>query len=319
MSHKKQAQTLDYAQLQQKKQDFVHCNNSFGMLLSSMESYLIKCNYNLSVMFGYYNHFNDISWKTKDEIKSQLYFDLMGYKIQKTAYFKKYQEIHQPDYPSISEICKIVKKWKQKAEKDEEKKLCDNILDLINDKDTKPLSYYQGLIESVNNSSHSDPIKSLKMANQIHDIMDRRDANISNEIQKNPNAKFGLEIGKHPGNSEFSNLPKNLYETNNDPKQKSMENNIINQMNIIMKILDNYYANGRLESNSLDKNIKNVQNNLEEYFKIYQNINFIFQNFNIKDIIIKLNYMINSNMDKNKYALENVKSFFDKMDNSKYR
>jgi hypothetical protein len=231
-------------------------------------------------MFGYYNHFNDISWKTKNEIKSQLYLDLLGYKIQKSAYFKKYKQVHQPDYPPISEISKIVKKWKKIAVKEEEKKLCDEIIDLIEDKNIKPISYYQQLIENTNTSSQSDPIKSLTMANKIHDIMDKRDAKINNEIQRNPDAKFGLEIGRQPGTSEFSNLPKNMDIINKDPKQKIMEDNIINQMNIILKILENYYNNGRLESNSLIKNIKNSEIIIEEYFVKYKNIIFIFQKFN---------------------------------------
>ena len=310
--YKKQAQALDYSQLQQQKQDLVHCNNSFGMLLSSLESYLIKCNYNLSVMFGYYNHFNDISWKSKNEIKAQLYLDLLGYKIQKSAYFKKYQTVHQPDYPPISEISKIVKKWKKKAEKEEEKKLCDEILDLIEDKNNKPISYYQQLIENTNSSSHSDPIKSLTMANKIHDIMDKRDAQISNEIQKNPNAKFGLEIGKQPGTSEFSNLPKNLDIINNDPAQKIMEDNIVNQINIIVKILEKYYNNNILESNSLLKNIQGAEKSIDEYYIKYKNLNFIFQNFNIDSILKSLNY-------SNGNALEYAKTFFQKIDNSQMR
>lgn len=310
--NKIQAQTLDYAQLQQQKQDLVHCNNSFGMLLSSLESYLIKCNYDLSVMFGYYNHFNDISWKSKNEIKAQLYLDLLGYKIQKSAYFNKYQQVHQPDFPPISEISKIVKKWKKKAEKEEEKKLCDEIIDLIEDKNIKPVSYYHQLVESINCPSHSDPIKSLTMANKIHDIMDKRDAQISNVIQMNPNAKFGLEIGKQPGTSEFSNLPKNLDITSKDPQQKIMEDNIINQMNIILKILQNYSNNGRLESNSLMKNINNAEKSLDEYYGKYKNLNFIFLKFNIDSIIKNLKYATGD-------ALEYAKSFFQKIDNVQMR
>jgi hypothetical protein len=309
MSKRKHIQTFDYTQLQQQKQDLVHCNNSFGMLLSSLESYLIKCNYNLSVMFGHYNHFNDISWKTKSEIKSQLYFDLLGYKIQKSAYFKKYQEVHQPDYPPISEISKIVKQWKKKAEKEDDKKLCDEIIDLIEDKNVKPISYYQQLIESTNSPSHSDPIQSLTLANKIHDIMDKRDAQINNEIQRNPNAQFGLEIGKQPGSSEFSHLPKNLNVINNDPQQKIIKDNIINQINIIIKILDNYYNSGRLESNSLMKNIKDAEIIINEYIMKYKNLNFIFQKFNIDNILKRLTY-------KTGNGLEYAKAFFTKIYNS---
>ena len=307
--HKKQDQALDYTQLQQKKQDLVHCNNSFGMLLSSMESYLIKSNYNMSVLFGYYNHFNDISWKTKEEIKAQLYIDLMGYKIQKSAYFKKYGEIYQPDYPPISDICKIVKQWKQKAGKREEKELCEEILDLINDKNNKPLSYYQEMVENMDSPSNSDPVKSLKMSNQIHDIMDNRDAKIRNEIQKNPNAKFGLQIGKQPGTSEFSNLPKDLDRKKIDQMQKSLEDNIINQMNIIIQIIDKYTKTQRLEVNSLNINIKNAQKVIEEYY----------QKYNINVYINNLNYMMSICRDENKSSIEYAKNFFSIIEQIKYR
>lgn len=321
MSHKnkKQIQTLDYAQLQQQKQDLVHCNNSFGMLLSSMESYLIKSKYNISVLFGYYNHFNDISWKTKEEIKSQLYVDLMGYKMQKSAYFQKYHEAYQPDFPPISEICKIIKKWKQLAGKKEEKKLCDEILDLINDTNDKNLSYYERIIEDIDSSSsQTDPIKSFQMSNQIHNIMDKRDEEIRNELQKNPNAKFGLEIGKQPGNSEFSNLQKDIDIKNKDPKQKSSEDKILNKIQIILRILENVSKNKRLEANSLDANIRNTDILINEYFTKYQNLNFLFQKFNIKDIINGINSIIQDYADK-KNILENAKTFFEKIENIPFR
>ena len=150
------------------------------------------------------------------------------------------------------------------------------------------------------------------MANKIHDIMDKRDAQISNEIQKNPNAKFGLEIGKQPGTSEFSNLPKNLDIINNDPAQKIMEDNIVNQINIIVKILEKYYNNNILESNSLLKNIQGAEKSIDEYYIKYKNLNFIFQNFNIDSILKSLNY-------SNGNALEYAKTFFQKIDNSQMR
>ena len=185
------AQKQDYSQLQKQKQDQVHCNNSFGMLLSSMESFLIKSGYNISVLFGHYNHFNDISWKTKDEIISQLYTDLMAFKIQKMAYTKKYHKFDFPDYPPIEEVIKIVKKWRDSTVNKDEKSLCNEILDLIRDSNQKPISYYQDRVESCHSSSRVDVQKSLKLSNLIHDQIDMRNEEIKNEIERNPYTRYG--------------------------------------------------------------------------------------------------------------------------------
>lgn len=85
-----QKQSQDYSQLQRQKQDLVHCNNSFGKLLFSMEILLIKSGYNFKEFFGYYNHFNNASRKTKEKIRVQINLDLMANKIQKIAYNQKY-------------------------------------------------------------------------------------------------------------------------------------------------------------------------------------------------------------------------------------
>ena len=50
------------------------------------------------------------------------------------------------------------------------------------------------------------------------------------ELEKNPNAKFGLELGKQPGNSEFSNLQKDIDITNKDHKQQSFEDKILDEL-----------------------------------------------------------------------------------------
>ena len=113
------------------------------MLLSSMESLLIKSGYGIKALFGHYNHFNDLSWKTKEEIRAQLNLDLMAYKIQKKAYKQKYKKFDFPDYPPIEEIIKIIEKWKQESKEKELQKLCDEILDLIKDENEKPISFYQ--------------------------------------------------------------------------------------------------------------------------------------------------------------------------------
>ena len=187
----RQIQKQDYSQLQNQKQDQVHCNNSFGMLLSSMDSFLIKSGYNISVIFGHYNHFNDISWKTKDEIISQLYTDLMAFKIQKMAYSQKYHKFDFQDYPPIEEVIKIVKKWRDSTVNKDEKSLCNEILDLIRDSNQKPISYYQDRVESCHSSSRVDVQKSLKLSNLIHDQIDMRNEKIKNEIERNPYTRYG--------------------------------------------------------------------------------------------------------------------------------
>ena len=154
-------QKQDYSQIQKQKEDFIHCINSFGMLLSSMESLFLKSGYNIKISFGHYNHFNDTFWKTKEEIKSQIYTDLMAYKIQKIAYTKKYGKFDYPDEPPIEEIIKIVQKWKSLANNRQEENLCNEILDLINDTNQKPISYYQSRVENVQSSTRADPIESV--------------------------------------------------------------------------------------------------------------------------------------------------------------
>jgi hypothetical protein len=152
-----------------------------------MESFLIKSGYNISVLFGHYNYFNDISWKTKDEIISQLYTDLMAFKIQKMAYSQKYHKFDFQDYPVI----KIVKKWRDSTVNKDEKSLCNEILDLIRDSNQKPISYYQDRVESCHSSSRVDVQKSLKLSNLIHDQIDMRNEEIKNEIERNPYTRYG--------------------------------------------------------------------------------------------------------------------------------
>ena len=100
------------------KTRFRHCNNSFGMPLSSMESLFIKTGYNITILFGHYNHFNDVTWKIKEQIRDQLYTDLMAYKNTKIAYSQKYGKFDFPD----EEIIKIIQKWKIIAKDKQEKK-----------------------------------------------------------------------------------------------------------------------------------------------------------------------------------------------------
>ena len=257
-----QSQMQDYSQLQKQKQDLVHCNNSFGMLLSSMESLFIKSDYDISVLFGHYNHFNDISWKTKDQIKSQVYTDLMAYKIQKLAYKQKYGKFDYPDFPPK-----------------EERNLCDEILDLINDKNERPISYYQGRVQNTRSYNRADPVESFQFSNRIHDQIDVRNENINNTLYKDPNTKFGLEIGKKPGTSEFSSLRRNIDVTPKDQKQLKDENDIVTKLNDLINKYPNYMNNyshlNVNEGKECDKLVENINNKINKYKAKYQNLDFL--------------------------------------------
>lgn len=309
----KQTQILDYQQLQQQKQDLVHCNNSFGMLLSSVESFFIKSGYNIRVLFGYYNHFNDISWKTKDEIKSQLYLDLMLYKSQKKAFFTKYNEVYFPDSPPINEIIQVIEQWKKIAKNKEEKKICDEILDLINDKNAKPMSYYYKQIEGIESSFKADPTKSFQFSNKIHNIMDKRNEWINDELRRNPNAHFGLEIGKQPGTSEFSPLGNNINMSySNSTEQLNLEHDITNKMNDLICIIKNYKSNSKLNLKLLYENCMYITIKIDEN----RDLRFLFKNFNIDNQLKNVKILIeNENKQNNIDALNTFKDLLDKLIN----
>jgi hypothetical protein len=274
-----QSQMQDYSQLQKQKQDLVHCNNSFGMLLSSMESLFIKSNYNISVLFGHYNHFNDISWKTRDQIKSQVYTDLMAYKIQKLAYKQKYGKFDYPDFPPIQEVIAIVEQWKKMAKEKEEKNLCDEILDLINDKNERPISYYQGRVQNTRSYNRADPVQSFQFSNKIHDQIDARNESINNDLYKDPNTKYGLEIGKKPGTSEFSSLRRSIDTIPKDQKQAKDENDIVAKVNDLISKYQEYmrsysYLNIN-EGKECDKLLDNINSKITKYVAKYQNLDFL--------------------------------------------
>ena len=296
-----QSQMQDYSQLQKQKQDLVHCNNSFGMLLSSMESLFIKSNYDISVLFGHYNHFNDISWKTKDQIKSQVYTDLMAYKIQKLAYKQKYGKFDYPDFPPIQEVIVIVEQWKKMAREKEEKNLCDEILDLINEKNERPISYYQGRVQSTRSYNRVDPVKSLQFSNKIHDQIDVRNESINNSLYKDPNTKYGLEIGKNPGTSEFSSLRRNIDVTPKDQRQIKDENEILTKVNdLINKYPDYIIKSSKFNNNGgkeCDKLVENIKSKTNKYIDNYKNVDFLRAHIHIDNELkrvkdISRNYML---------------------------
>ena len=287
-----QAQAQSNLQLLRQKEDLVSCNNTFGMLLSTMESLFIKSGYKLSVLFGNYNYFDNVSWKSKQDIKNQLYTNLMAYKISKMAYVKKYGKFDYPDFPPIQKIIEIINQWKKISKDPEEKKLCDEILDLINDANQKPLSYYQNRIENTHSDSRADPIQQLQFSSQIHNIIDKRNEQLKNQLEQNPNAKFGLNMGEQPGNSEFSRIAIPNPAKNIDPLKLELEKGINIRIKSLFNSLDLFLKTK--DSNLLDLDYKDLKNQLNIYFKKYGNINFIYENNNIEEFLNNL-----SNKSKN--------------------
>ena len=109
-----------------------NCLDFLGRALSLMELLLINNYYDIKRLFSYYdyNDYNNKPFK-KEQIKEQLYINLMNYKLSKEKYFQKYGKDFHPDHPSISELIKIVKKWEEMVIDDEEKHLCMEIIDFI--------------------------------------------------------------------------------------------------------------------------------------------------------------------------------------------
>jgi hypothetical protein len=178
------------------------------MLLSSMETLMIKSGYNSKELFGYYNHFDNASWKTKEDIRAQINLDLMAYKIQKIAYKQKYKKFDYPDSPPIKDIIAMIEGWKASAKEKDLQKLCDDILDLIKDENEKPISFYQSRVENTKSATRADPVENVQMANKIHNIMDKRNEEINKKVQDNQNAKFGLVMGEEYSKGEFNGLKK---------------------------------------------------------------------------------------------------------------
>ena len=312
MYHNQQLQIQDYSLLQKQKQDLVHCNNSFGMLLSSMESLFIKSGYNIKINFGYYNHFNVESWKTKEEIKAQIFTDLMAYKIQKLAYTQKYGKFDFPDNPPIEEIIQIVKTWETKARDAQEKSLCKEILDLINDKNLKPISYYQGRVENVKSSSKADPIESVKMSNEINNKIDERNKKINSQIENNPNAKFGLKMGEKKENSEFSDIKINKNKKK-DTKLSDKEKNIINHFEDLLKSVNEFFIPKEIKKSGIEEKIKKVSKDIDDYYKENKNIEFIFCKIHKENTNKELNEKIKK-YDEYIKLLKNIKKMINDYD-----
>ena len=229
----------------------------------------------INIQFEHYNHFQNRNWKTKQQIKEQIYTDLMAYKISKMAYKQKYGKFDYPDYPPIDKIIDIVIQWKERANDPEEKQLSQEILDLILDENTKPISYYQSRIEKTGlTSSHVDATEQFQLANKIHDKIDKRNEEIKEKLQENPDAKFGLEIDEDEPNKDFSQLPKLTNNQNNILSKE--QKNIISKMNILMKSAKNLYKNKCTES-EVKKNLSEAEKLLSDYYKKNSTIDFVYK------------------------------------------
>ena len=308
-----QIQKQDYSQLQKQKQDLVHCNNSFGMLLSSMESLFIKSGYKISILFGHYNHFNDISWKTKEEIRAQLYTDLLAYKIQKIAYTQKYHKFDYPDSPPISKIIDIISQWKKISKNKDEQKLCDEILDLISDSNQKPISYYQGRVEATTSISKCDAVEQVTLSNKIHDKIDKRNEEINKKIKDNPEAKFGLIIGEKPGKSEFSDIKKGSKAIKKDDKLIKKENIIEKNVTDLFKSVDKYFKDKNKYENEIKEKIDKSLENIEEYYKEKKDIDFLFTKIHKEETITNLKEQIKT-FEESKKLFKNIIKMLTKYD-----
>ena len=319
-SYQNQIQSQDFSKLQKQKQDLVHCNNSFGMLLSSMESLLIKSGYGIKALFGHYNHFNDLSWKTREEIRAQLNSDLMAYKIQKMAYKQKYKKYDFPDYPPIEEIIKIIEKWKQESKEKELQKLCDEILDLIKDENEKPIAFYQSKVENTKSATRADPVENVQMANKIHNIMDKRNEEVNKKVEDNKNAKFGLIMGGDYEKSEFSGLKKddkkkkkNKENKKGQEKLKKEEKKITKKVEELLESISDYVKEKKNTEKTIQKDTEEIDESLEKYFKENDDIDFLFEQIHKEETIKKLDQYIKSFEDSIK-LIQNVKAMLTSFD-----
>jgi len=318
----KQIQVQDKSQLLRKKQDQVSCNNCLGMLLSSMESLFIKNGYNISIKFDHYNYFNNRNWKTKEQIKSQLYIDLMGYKLSKMAYIQKYGTFDNPDYPPIDEIKNIILNWKEIAKEPEEIKLCDEICDLISDNNQKSLSYYQTRIEkSSKTSKKANPNTMFKLSNNLHGKFDERNKNIEEKLNKNIRSKFGLQMGEEESSknelSKSMNLSLNLeieVEANNELKKKKKKK-IIEKMKDLLNLSKQLYE-GKIEAKDVEESLENVEKIIKDYDIDNNDINFLYEHFHKDKTIDEMEKYSSkfSKIKEKKNIFEHIKKLFNNLE-----
>ena len=322
-----QIQMQDKLQLLRQKQDMVSCNNCFGMLLSSMESLFIKNGYKIPMKFDHYNYFDNRKWKTKDQIKSQLYTDLMGYKLSKMAYVQKYGKFDYPDYPPIEKIIDIILKWKEITKDSEEKKLCEEILDLILDKNQKSLSYYQTRIEKSSNTSvKADPTKQLELSSKIHDKLDVRDEKVKEKLKKNPKAKFGLKMKEEEEEEEeeeenekdelsksMNCSSENEVEINNELKKQ--EKKITAKMKDLLN-LSRKLSNDKIEAKDIKGSLENTEKIINDYYKANKDIKFLFKQIHRDNVVKEMDRYISlfKSKQEKKKIFERIKKLLTKYD-----
>jgi len=194
----------------------------------------------------------------------------------------------------------------------EEKKLCDEILELIKDGNQKPLSYYQNRIENTHKSSRSDPIQQFQFSNKIHNQIDKRDEEIKYQLEQNPNAQFGLNMGGQPGNGEFSNIEIPNSAKYKDQYQLNLEDEIIKQVDSLFNSLDIYFQTKNTPP-QLERHYKTLEKQLDEYFKKYQNIDFVFERNNLDEKFNQIKTYQNQTRDlSEKEMLKYINNLFDK-------
>jgi hypothetical protein len=285
-----------------------------------METLLIKSGYNLKELFGYYNHFDNSSWKTKEEIRAQINLDLMAYKIQKLAYKQKYKKFDYPDSPPIKDIIAMIEKWKASAKEKDLQKLCDDILDLIKDENEKPISFYQARVENMKTTIRADPVQNVQMANKIHNIMDKRNEEVNKKVEDNKNAKFGLIMGGDYEKSEFSGLKKddkkkkkNKENKKGQEKLKKEEKKITKKVEELLESISDYVKEKKNTEKTIQKDTEEIDESLEKYFKENDDIDFLFEQIHKEETIKKLDKYIKSFEDSIK-LIQNVKAMLTSFD-----
>lgn len=298
------------------KQDQASAANSLGMLLSSMESLLLKKGYISECLFGNYDIYNAIKWKKVDDLKAQLKTHILGFKISKQSYEQKHGHFDFPDNPPISQIISIIEQWRTKTRDPEEKELCKEIIEIIRGTDSKPISYYQNQISNGSNYAPMDPNLALNMSNFAHNIIDQRNANIEREFSINPNMKINLVMNGTPGQNEYYNRYYNEVQSVNNPNKmkKQQETKLINQLKEVFDMInicsrDNNYIS------ETQARVENFHKDLNEYFTIYSNIDFIFTKFHINNEKENLAQILNRTRNEElKIICNNMISMFSNID-----
>jgi hypothetical protein len=163
-----------------------------------------------------------------------------------------------------------------------EKKICEEILDLISEKDNNPLSNYQNKIENTKSYYHADPIEQFNLSIRIHDKIDRKNKKIKSDFELNPYTSFGLHMGESQGSSEFSHIQIKKSFENIDNKKKKMQDEIEQNIDKLFNSIFNI-RNGKDNKSLIEYYLKIVKDKLENYYNKYDNFDFIYNSLNINE------------------------------------